>query len=39
MKLITKIVPVMLFVLPACSDVEKDGTDDHDGHHHDHGGD
>ena len=34
MKLITKIAPLMLFVLPACSDVEKDGTDDHDGHHH-----
>lgn len=33
MNLIKAIAPLLLLVLPACSDVDKDG-DDHDGHHH-----
>ncbi len=35
MRLITKLTPILLFALPACSDVEKDGGEDGH-HHHDH---
>lgn len=34
MKAFLRITPLLLLVLPACSDVEKDGSDGH--HHHDH---
>ena len=34
MNSILRITPLLLLTLPACSDVEKDGTDGHDGHHH-----
>ena len=33
MKQLTRIAPMLLLVLSACSDVE-DGADGHDGHHH-----
>jgi hypothetical protein len=35
MNLITRITPLLLLALPACSDVDKDG-DEHGHHHHDH---